>query len=260
MDRTLNIADPQVLFHYPGDVNNLNYHHRVLLHKIGGGKWVVLSPDLELSVADLTTQRHVVLGRRSFFPANIFAECYVLDELSRGELDRQQRLAKTMGSILDDSEMTGVQQALTWIVADPCSKQFGKALPHELLEDVITLGQHGLVQWEDEVVYLQEIPDDQVEKFKEERKDATGDIRTLGDHRDPQGKRALNLQDALPLMTETSLDDWSFTGPRSVKDYLRAIREGPGDLPTYHLSWVLCETVRLAISKDQLDVSNLCSF
>lgn len=56
-------------------------------------------------------------------------------------------------------------------------------------------------------------------------------------------------------MTETSL-----TGPRSVKDYLRAIREGPGDLPTYHLSWVLCETVRLAISKDQLDVSNLCSF
>ena len=82
----------------------------------------------------------------------------------------------------------------------------------------------------------------------------------LENHRDPQGKRALNLQDALPLMTETSLDDWSFTGPRSVKDYLRAIREGPGDLPTYHLSWVLCETVRLAISKDQLDVSNLCSF
>ena len=276
MDRTLNIADPQVLFHYPGDVNNLNYHHRVLLHKIGGGKWVVLSPDLELSGADLTTQRHVVLGRHSFFPANIFAECYVFDELSRGELDRQRRLAKTMGSILDDSEVTGVQ-ALTWIVADPCSKQFGKALPQELLEDVITLGQHGLVQWDDEVVYLQEIPDDQVEKFKEERKDATGDIRTLGDHRDPQGKRVLNLQDALPLMTEASLDDWSFTGPRSVKDYLRAIREGPGDLPTYHLSWVrssgvaagsaiahehrsLCETVRLAISKDQLDVSNLCSF
>ena len=130
--------------------------------------------------------------------------CYVFDELTRGELDRQRRLAKTMGSILDDSEVTGVQ-ALTWIVADPCSKQFGKALPHELLEDVITLGQHGLVQWEDEVVYLQEIPDDQVEKFKEERKDATGDIRTLGDHRDPQGKRVLNLQDAadaLPLMTE----------------------------------------------------------
>ena len=52
----------------------------------------------------------------------------MLDELSRGELDRQQRLAKTMGSILDDSEMTGVQ-ALTWIVADPCSKTVWQSSP-----------------------------------------------------------------------------------------------------------------------------------
>ena len=71
MERTLNISEPQVLFHYPADPNGLEYHQRVLVHKIGQGRWVVLSPDLELSVEDLTQQRHVVLSRHSPFPPHL---------------------------------------------------------------------------------------------------------------------------------------------------------------------------------------------
>ena len=62
-----------------------------------------------------------------------------------------------------------------------------------------------------------------------------------------------------------------------MREYLLAIRDGPGDLPTYHLTWVrssgvssggaiahehrsLCEALRLGLSKDQLDLSNLSCF
>eukprot|EP00438_Fugacium_kawagutii_P030000 Skav225301 [mRNA] locus=scaffold445:112717:116856:+ [translate_table: standard] len=81
----------------------------------------------------------------------------------------------------------------------------------------------------------------------------------------------------MTLFRESKFADWPFTGPRAVKEYLQAVLNGPGDLPTYHLSWVrssgvasgsaithehrsLCEALRLAITKDQLDVSNLSSF
>ena len=116
-----------------------------------------------------------------------------------------------------------------------------------------------------------------VEKFKEDRKESLNDVRLLGDHRDAQGKRHLSLNDGLTLMAEASFEDWAFSGPRSTKEYLQAIRSGPWDIPSYHLGWIqnsgvatssaiahkhrsLLEILRLAISRDQVDVSSLCSF
>lgn len=55
MERTLNIPEPQVLINFPGDPAGFNWDHRVLVHKIGGGRWVVLTPDLDLEVANLAT-------------------------------------------------------------------------------------------------------------------------------------------------------------------------------------------------------------
>ena len=34
-DLTLDIPEVQVLVHYPGDANGLNWHHRILLHRVG---------------------------------------------------------------------------------------------------------------------------------------------------------------------------------------------------------------------------------
>lgn len=118
---------------------------------------------------------------------------------------------------------------------------------------------------------------DEVSKFVSDRKDSAGDLRTVGDHRDSSGARFLSFKDAMTLFRESKFTDWPFSGPRAVKEYLQAVLSGPGDLPTYHLSWVrssgvgsgsaithehrsLCEALRLAITKDQLDVTNLSSF
>lgn len=276
MDRSLNISDPQVLLHFPNDAGGFYHHHRVLLHKIGNGQWVVLTPDMELEVANLSTQRHRVWGRHAPVPDDIADESYIFDELPRGELERQRRLAKTMGTILDDSENVNVE-SISWYGADPSSKKFGEALPVELVGDIVALGQHGVVNWDDSVEFVRELASGELEKFKEDRKDSMGDARLLGDHRDAQGKRHMTLQEALALMSEEKFDDWAFTGPRATKEYLSSIRDGPGDLITYHTGWVrssgiapnsavahehrtLIETLRLGLARDQLDLSNLCSF
>jgi hypothetical protein len=276
MDRSLNISDPQVLVHFPHDAHGFEYHHRVLLHKISQGRWVVLSPDLELSVEDLSATRHIVLGRHAPFPAHIADACYIFDDVTKAELERQKRLARTMASILDDSETVNVD-SLQWIGADPASARFGKHLPDELLTDVVNLAQHGVVQWDDDIEYVREMTSEEVKGFIDSKKDSTGDLRTLGDHRDAQGQRVLPLSDAVTLMRQSDFDDWPFKGPRTVLDYLKAILTGPGDITTYHMAWVrtsgvamhsaiahehrsLCEVVRLAVSKDQVDVSNLASF
>eukprot|EP00435_Cladocopium_sp_Y103_P011928 s3109_g3.t1 len=259
-----------------GDANGLDYHHRVLLHKISAGRWVTLTPDLDLEIHDLSVRRHIVLGRHSAFPDQFIDESYIFEELSRNELERQKRLAKTMGSILDDGEIVDVA-ASQWVVADPASSRFGKPIPYELVQDVAGIGAYGVVQWDAETEFVREMNVDEISEFVESRKESLGDLRTLGDHRDGSGKRYLSFKDALNLLRQSDFEDWPFVGPRAVREYLEAIRDGPGDLPSYHMSWVrssgvtsgsaivhehhsLCEALRLALSKDQLDVSNLASY
>ena len=123
-DRTLNISEPQVLVHFPNDGHGFYYHHRILLHKVSGGRWVTLTPDLDQEIHDLNTQRHVVLGRNSLFPVHLAQECYVFDEITKNELERQKKIAKTTASILDDSAVVDIA-ALQWYVADPSSEKFG---------------------------------------------------------------------------------------------------------------------------------------
>lgn len=276
MERTLNIPDPQVLLHYPNDAHGLVYHHRVLVHKIGGGKWVALSPDLELAVEDLNVTRHIVLGRHAVFPQNIIDSCYIFDDLTKGELERQKRLAKTMGQILDDAPAADVA-ALCWICADPASSRFGKTIPDELVQEVITHGTHGLVEWEGDIEYVVERNTDQISEFVDSRKDSAGDLRTLGDHRDPQGKRYLPFHTAMTLFRESKFEDWGFSGPRATLEFLKAVQSGPGELTTYHLTWCrssgvaqhsaivhehrcICEVLRLGIVRDQIDITNLMAF
>ena len=275
-DRTLNISEPQVLVHFPNDGHGFYYHHRILLHKVSGGRWVILTPDLDQEIHDLNNQRHVVLGRNSLFPVHLAQECYVFDEITKNELERQKKIAKTTASILDDSAVVDIA-ALQWYVADPSSEKFGLVVPSELLDDLVTLGSCGLVQWDQEIEFVRELGADEVKVFKEERKDASSDLRTIGDHRDAQGRRFLSFADAIVLLRESKFEDWGFSGPRAVLEFVKAVQAGPGDLSTYHLAWTrssgvapqsaivhehrcLCEALRLGLTRDLLDISNLMVF
>lgn len=272
---TLDIAEPQVLVHFDADPNNLTEHHRILLTKLGPGKWIGLTPDHELVTLDLTQQRHVVLGRRSRFPADLANNIYAFDPLTKNELEGFKRRAKMMHIVLGDQDMEEFE-ALIWIFSDPSSEHLGKVVPQDHLDQAVTLGSRGLVEYHGVIEGIQEVPQKEVSGFSEKAREALGDLRNIGDHRDGQKRRFIALADAMPLFRQTSFDDWSFSGPRATLEFLTSVRESTNDLTGYHFQWIkhsgvnvhssvvhehknLLEVLRLAICRDQLDVTNLLS-
>lgn len=103
------------------------------------------------------------------------------------------------------------------------------------------------------------------------------DLRVLGLHHAGDRTRHLAFRDTVPLLKESPFEDWKLPAPRAAREWVSAVREGPGDLALYdsewirrsgaaetsavsHIHFVLCETLRVALTYDQLDISNLMWF
>ena len=278
-DRTLNIPEPQVLLHFPGDHNGFDWHHRVLLHKVGQGRWVVLSPDLELSVEDLSARRHVVLGRHA---------CSTSSPSSAGLLHFWWGGSWRAWATETSSPHYGRHPGWHWCcqchsyAMDCCRSQFKAFRPvtacrlgwwHHCVGStwVGAMGvRHRICGWDGGRW------DCRLQRFKE---------RSLRRFEDHWGSSWCPLKATVFSLWESRFHWWGSltlkTGHsrdhvRSL-DYLKAIMSGPGDILGYHLSWLkssgvhvhsavvhehkcLCEAVRLGFSTDQLDLSNLASF
>ena len=275
VERTLDVAEPQVLVHYPNDPH-LTEHHRLLLVKVSAGRWIAASPDHELDLLDLNTHRHVVLRRNSDFPPHLVNDAYIFDPIHRHDLERLRQEAKIMAMVLNDDDMDEVP-AQVWVFSDPNSVMLGKEVPADVFAGAVTLSGKGLVEHNGTIEIIEEIALDQLQSFAEAKRGVLGDLRLIGNHADLSGKRFISLQDAFPLFKESQMKDWGFSGPRAVKEYLESIREASSDLASYHLQWLqhsganprtalvhehrnIIEVLRLGVSRDQLDVSNLLSF
>ena len=273
-DLTLDIPDPQVVVHFPGDPQ-FTYHHRLLLVKLGPGRWIASSPDHELAVVDLNTIGHRILGRRAPFPGDIAQNIYAFDHLGRGDLERLRRQARTMALILGDDDVEEVE-ARVWVFSDHKSERLGKPVELERLGDAVTLGERGLLEVDGDVEGITEIDASEIHEFADKVKGSHGDLRVLGLHYNSETKRFLSFKDAYPLFKESAFDDWVFSGPRAVREFLQSIFESGTDLGGYHLQWVknsnvnqhssvchehrnLMEVLRLAITRDQIDPTCLMS-
>ena len=81
----------------------------------------------------------------------------------------------------------------------------------------------------------------------------------------------------MALMKETEANGWFLQGPRVFLELMRSIRSGPGDIPTYHLSWakksgvnphsmiahehrIICNVIRASIKTDQINSAGCLSF
>ena len=272
---TFDIAEPQIIVHYPNDAQGFYWHMRILLRKIGGGRWVAATPDLELVVIDLTQLPHQVLDRNGRFPRAHRNEIYAFDDLTRAEINGLKRRAAVQASILDDAAAADVDEAI-WVVSENSHPRFGETLSEDDLVDAPLGEEKGVVVLDNSEVFVQKILRSGLVDWRKERRTAEGDLRLLGDHRDASGRRYLPFKDAVPLLRETSFEDWKKHGPRATREWLGGVREGPGHLTTYHSEWlrrsgvsestavahihfILCEYFRLALEVDQLDVSNLQS-
>jgi hypothetical protein len=180
-----------------------------------------------------------------------------------------------MAMVLGDETQEEVQ-SLQWVYSDPMSDRLGRVVDQVLLDDAVFLGSKGLVEVDGEVEEIREIPQADLAGYAEARKGSLGDVRTLGKHEDPHGRRFLSFQDAFIIMKEEKFADWGFQGPRAAKEFLTSLRESGADLTTYHLQWLknsgvaqktsvahehktLVEVIRLAVCRDQLNPLNLMS-
>ena len=84
------------------------------------------------------------------------------------------------------------------------------------------------------------------------------------------------MTQALTQMSDTKFDDWPHRGPKAVREFLESVSENGGGLANYHSSCMckiglsenspaaheyknLLGILKLAISYDQVDCSNLAS-
>ena len=75
---SLDIKDRQVLVKYDDD-EFFTWHHRVLLQRVDGSVWIVLTPDLSVQRLDLGGERIMPLGRNSKIPERAATDCYLFD-------------------------------------------------------------------------------------------------------------------------------------------------------------------------------------
>ena len=125
--KTLDIREPQILRHFPGDPAGFGYHHRVLLEKCGPGVWVALSPDGDLERVDLTVSPYIPLDRKAPFPPAVAAQVYAFDPMTRGELESFRRGAKVMNNLFNDASIEEVEGG-EWLIADLSRRCYGANL------------------------------------------------------------------------------------------------------------------------------------
>ena len=274
--RTLDIKEPQILRHYPADANAFYWHHRVLLVKVSPGIWIGLTPDGDLERINLHDVDHLPLERRSDFPGPQSPYIYAFDEISRQELERHKRRAHGMAALFNDTSADDIE-IFEWMICDTTHSKFGEAVSDEHIDAGVTLGDSGVITLEGVEVFVRRVASSKKAEVILSLDKSRGDIRILGDHRDAQNKRFLDFKSAMALLKEESMSDWPLQGPRVALEMLRAVRSGPGDMTTYHLTWlkssgvniysmvahehkIICNVIRNALEIDQLSVVNSLAF
>ena len=105
------------------------------------------------------------------------------------------------------------------------------------------------------------------------KESSEGDIRPLGEHRDSKGQRFLDFKGSVGMLRSSAIDDWPMVGPRAARSIYVPLEMVPRTLqPTItrryrhqglpfsaasHEHRVLCDMLRVEMSIDQVDVSNL---
>lgn len=273
---TLDIAEPQILIEYPNDGAGCYWHHRILLKKLSAGVWLAATPDGDPQQHDLNVESYKVLERNAMFPIAQRPYVYGFDPLPCAQLLALKRLAMVQAQLVGTDEL-GEPEVEQWVLAEVGHARFGQPVPEAELDNSVLGRVNGVAEIDGVEVFIELVGVGQVPSSSIVQESATEELRLLGLHRCDDGSRLLTLRDAVPLLRVSPFDDWKLPGPRAAKEWISAVRDGPGDFTVYHAEWVrrsgvaessavahihfvLCEVLRVAISYDQVDMSNLMAF
>lgn len=157
--KVLDISDPQVAVQYSHD-KEFTFHHRILLYRITGARWVTLTPDFEFAVRNFDEDDIVVLERGCEFPEEVRSSCYAFDPVDAVTLATYRRRAKLHAAILGESAELQEPPATVWVYADSLDPHVGDPVSAEALEvpdGFVSLGDRGLVRVDGEEKFVERI-------------------------------------------------------------------------------------------------------
>eukprot|EP00971_Amphidinium_carterae_P329620 6462205-Amphidinium_carterae.1 len=131
---SLDIEEPQILLRYPEDA--VEWHHRILIRRLRDSVWVVLTPDSELQVENLSDFQLLALGRGEAVPRVAVGNCYLFGEGGVADLPAHHRSAKRMAVILGGvQEGASDQTEASWRIADTAAAEFGTEVASEVMSN-----------------------------------------------------------------------------------------------------------------------------
>jgi hypothetical protein len=130
---TRDVPERQILVHFPADA--MLWHHRLLMVRVSGAKWIVATPTQTVEQIDLTTERVAPLERNCPFPRDD-RPYFGFGDLTDGELDSLRNRANQLAEILG-VEPSGAAAAsgpvAVWRFADTAHPSFGQIVPGHTL-------------------------------------------------------------------------------------------------------------------------------
>jgi len=287
--RTLDIPEKQALVCYDNDPNGLFWHHRILFNRVEGSVWIIGTPDRAVYSTDLGEQALRPLRRDAGFPADVAGQVYCFGALTAAQLNEMRAEAREMAELLGAAKQPGggpdPDAEFVWALADPAHKDFGKEFGDDELtdpNDTVMLDEaKGVHRYNGDLVFIESVERESLDEWRATKRPGipgggAGDVRLLGNFQNKKQQRQLTLARALELVSEAKFSDWPFRGPRATHEFLLGVLETGGDVMGYFNTYIkrcgisersavyhelkcLFDIIRLALSYDQLDVTNLAA-
>lgn len=146
--RALDIGERKVLVYFMDD--RVPWHHRLLMGRINGGRWLVVTPTMELEVSDLDQSEDMVpIERGALMPTRCrpVSSFYPITAEDLAALRWQcKRYADVLGA---SAEPPPANSDGGWVSADPGHPQFAESVAPALMSGggrALLRGAIGLVE------------------------------------------------------------------------------------------------------------------
>ena len=241
--RTLDIPELQVAIYFEDD--EIPWHHRVCLVEGGTGRWVLLTPDHELEVDNLSLHTVAALTRAAPFPQRLGRHVYAFDQLDDAAMRRWRSEAHAL-ALAVGFDLKGVLApgpVSRWLVADPGRPKYGTEVAGGTTADaerfierasvgIANVGPADQAEW----VAVENVSPADEAAWKSEKHSGPGrDHRLLKPTR--VGRRRVPLADTLQALSEKPDTEWPFRGPRAITEFLNGVEATGLDLPAYYGHW-----------------------
>ena len=245
--RSLDTVLSQVVIDYFDDAT-FQWHHRVLLVQLEGPRWIVVTPDGNVHVLDLSAHRVIPVRRNSAFPDSVRGNVYIFDPFEDGEEEGYLAQAVTLARIMGVTPALGVGglPGRSWRVSDPAREDFDSEVPSVEMVDpekAVIRENIGLWMTQDPLlgdvwVHVERVADADHEDWLLAKRAGPGrDERIAVVVRDGQQRRFVPLRQSLGSARITTFTDWPYEGPRASEELLPAVMKAGFELSQYDGHW-----------------------